>query len=166
MVRLSDEHGGPLIPSVVVVDPRFDAYRPLVAAARAGRLDLHLRARGQEALGLARRLHVDAWLVAAELDDMAGEDFVALLDGLPGRRGEQAVAVVDAASLAGEPTHLGQAPVLQHPISMADLEHLLRLPAEARASRLPAGVAVRRGVVTLPVGIGAAVVAMAVLMMG
>jgi hypothetical protein len=171
MVRLSDSHGSPLVPSVVVpsvvvIDPRFDAYRPLVAAARAGRLDLHLRARGQEGLALARRLHVDAWLVAAELDDMAGDDFVALLDALPGRRGEQAVAVVDAALPPGEPSHLAAAPVLQHPISMADLEQILRLPAEERASRLPAGVAVRRGVVTLPVGIGAAVVALAVLMMG
>lgn len=171
MVRLSDSQGSPMIPSVVVpsvvvIDPRFDAYRPLVAAARAGRLDLHLRARGQEGLALARRLHVDAWLVAAELDDMAGDDFVALLDALPGRRGEQAVAVVDTAPAAGEPSHLGAGPVLEHPISMADLEHILRLPAEERVSRLPAGVAVRRGVVTLPVGIGAAVVALAVLMMG
>jgi len=166
MVSLSDEHGCPLVPSVVVVDPRFDAYRPLVAAARAGRLDLHLRARGQEALVLARRLHVDAWLVAAELDDMAGEDFVALLDALPGRRGEQAVAVVDAVPAAGETTHLDQAPVLAHPISMTDLEHILHVPAEERASRLPAGVVARRGLVTLPIGIGAAVVALAVLMMG
>jgi hypothetical protein len=166
MVRRSDEHGSPLIPSVMVVDPRFDAYKPLVVAARAGRIDLHIRARGHEALALARRLHVDAWLVAAELDDMAGEDFVALLDALPGRRGEQAIAVVDSGSPAGALPHLGSAPVLQHPISMADLEELLRLPADERASRLPAGVAARCGVVTLPVGIGAAVVALAVLMMG
>jgi CheY-like chemotaxis protein len=166
MVRLSNEHGSPLIPSVVVVDPRFDAYKSLVTAARSGQLDLHLRARGQEALALARRLHVDAWLVAAELDDMAGDDFVALLDALPGRRGEQAVAVVDAAPPAAEASHLGGSPVFQHPISMADLEQILRLPADERVSRLPAGVAVRRGIVTLPVGIGAAVVALAVLMMG
>jgi hypothetical protein len=166
MVTLSHEQGFPLTPSVVVVDPRFDAYGPLVAAARAGRLDLDIRSRGREALILARRLHVDAWLVAPELDDMGGEDFLALLDALPGRRGEQAIAVVDADRPTGGPRFLDQPTSLQHPISMAELEQLLRLPATERAGRLPAGVAVRRGIVTLPVGIGAAMVALAVLLMG
>jgi hypothetical protein len=46
------------------------------------------------------------------------------------------------------------------------MEKILRLPADERAGRLPAGVAVRQGVAPPPVGIGVAVVAFAVLMMG
>ena len=34
------------LPSVVVVDPQFDAYKDLAAGARQGRLDLHLPRHG------------------------------------------------------------------------------------------------------------------------
>ncbi len=44
------------VPSVIVVDPRFDAYGPLAAAAREGRINLHLRGSGAEAMRLALQL--------------------------------------------------------------------------------------------------------------
>jgi len=171
MVSLSGSGTPPLIPSVVVVDPRFDAYGPLVAAARAGRIDLHLRACGHEALALARRLQVDAWLVASDLDDMAGADLVALLDSLPGRRQPRNIAFVGATSSAGANVPAASSdrsggPLLSHPISLDDVERLVRQPAEGRRDRLPAGVALRRGIASLPVGIGAAVITVAVLLMG
>ena len=66
-------------PNVVVVDPRFDAYQELVESARSGRIRLHMRSSGEEGLALAKKHSVDAWLVAADLDDMAGLDFIELL---------------------------------------------------------------------------------------
>ena len=66
-------------PSVVVVDPRFEAYGELVESARSGRIRLHMRSSGAEGLALASKRNVDAWLVAADLDDMSGLDFVELL---------------------------------------------------------------------------------------
>lgn len=162
MVRRTDDQTAPLIPSVVVVDPRFDAYRELVAAARSGRLDLHLRASGREALKLAARRDVDAWLVAADLEDMSGDDFLALLDTLPGAAAARKAVVAEADGAEPEPAGI----VLRQPITLDDLESLLRLPAAERPARLPGIPARNRGVVTLPVGIGAAVIAIAVLMMG
>jgi CheY-like chemotaxis protein len=66
-------------PNVVVVDPQFDAYRELAASARSGRIGLHFRSSGSQAMKLARHLEIDAWLVASELDDMSGHDLVELL---------------------------------------------------------------------------------------
>jgi CheY-like chemotaxis protein len=165
------------VPNVVVVDPRFDAYKPLAASARIGKLDLHIRSSGREALKLARRMPVDAWLIAPELDDMAGHDLVPLLQAHFAEAGQTAgqskVAFVDPAfpgcrqwSLAElEARAAGADTVLSQPITFRDLEQLLGLPTEERAKFVgPAGTT--RGFVTLPVGVGAAVIAIAVLMMG
>jgi CheY-like chemotaxis protein len=158
------------VPSVVVVDPQFDAYKDLAAGARQGRLDLHFRSSGAAAMKLARRLDVDAWLVSAELDDMAGHDFVELLATV---RGSSKVAIVDANAVGTrqrsiveqDAAEAGVDAVLSQPISWADLEELLELTIEERGQRLKA-----RGLVgtwaALPVSVGAAVVAMAVLMIG
>jgi hypothetical protein len=54
---------------------------------------------------------------------------------------------------------------LSHPISLLDLERLLGLTAEERAREF-VGQPGRRQYVTLPVGVGAAAIAMVVLMMG
>lgn len=165
------------VPNVVVVDQRFDAYKPLAASARLGKLDLHFRSSGRDALKLARRLAVDAWLIAPDLDDMSGHDLVPLLQADFARAGQSAglskVAFVDLASpgcrqwsLAEvEARAAGADAVLSQPITFRDLEQLLGMPTEERAKFVsPAGVV--RGFVTLPVGVGAAVIAIAVLMMG
>jgi CheY-like chemotaxis protein len=162
-----DAHGGN-VPSVVVVDPEFSSYAALAASARLGNLQLHLRSAGTDAIRLNRRIHVDAWIVASELDDMSGHDLVELLksecsdipvamvvDAARGRRN----AVASAAA-----TEAGADVSLSHPISLADLERLLGLPSEERAREF--GSNGSKPFVTLPVGIGAAVIAIAVLMTG
>ena len=70
---------GPWVPNVVVVDPRFDAYKSLAASARLGKLNLHFRSSGADAIKLSRKQPVDAWLIATDLDDMSGHDLVELL---------------------------------------------------------------------------------------
>ena len=162
-----DAHAGN-VPSVVVVDPQFNAYATLAASARLGNMQLHLRSSGADAIRLSRRIDVDAWIVAAELDDMSGHDLVELLksecsdipvamvvDAARGRRN----AVESAAA-----TEAGADVALSHPISLADLERLLGLPSEERAREF--GSNGSKPFVTLPVGIGAAVIAIAVLMIG
>ncbi|MFM8415081.1 MAG: hypothetical protein ACKOCX_10190 [Planctomycetota bacterium] len=162
------------VPSVIVVDPRFDAYGPLAAAAREGRLNLHLRASGAEAMKLARRLRVDAWLVAEELDDMSGHDFVELLGNLAG--GDRGGKVAMVGSSEHEPAaraalattaarEVGAHAFLSQPIDLTDLANLLAAPAEERAATLAAATAAP-GFLTVKVGIGAAMIAVAVLMMG
>lgn len=162
MVSRNAAETSPLIPSVVVVDPCFEAYRHLVAAARAGQIGLHLRSSGREALKLASRLDVDAWFVAADLEDMAGADFLKLLDTLPGTCAARKAAVAEAPGAEPDEADL----VLSHPITLADLDAMVRLPAAERAARLPAPPARGRAVVSLPVGIGAAMITLALLMMG
>jgi len=144
-------------PHVVVVDPAFAAYGDLVASARTGRIGLHLRSGGMAALRLADRLAVDAWIVAAELDDMSGTDFVELLAE---RRGGSKVAMVDAGR--GAP---GVDKVLAEPITFSDLEELIGLPVAERRQVLarPAGSG---SWVAVPVSVGAAVIALAVLTLG
>jgi CheY-like chemotaxis protein len=106
--------------------------------------------------------------VAAELDDMSGHDLVELLksecsdipvamvvDATRGRRN-----TVDSAAA----TEVGADVALSHPISLADLERLLGLPSEDLAREF--GSNGSKPFVTLPVGIGAAVIAIAVLMIG
>ncbi len=158
------------VPNVVVVDPRFDAYKQLADSARLGRINLHIRSSGADAIKLARRGSVDAWLIAADLDDMSGHDLVELLrtgagdaklaviatDG-PGSR-HHAVAEHDAAAAGADV-------LFNHPITLRDLEQLLGLPVEER-SKVFAASGASRAFVTLPVGIGAAAVSIAVLLLG
>jgi len=110
---------------------------------------------------LARRLDVDAWLVAEELDDMAGADFVDLLATI---RGESKVAMIGSATdpvMAESDVDM----VLSDPITFADLEDLLGLPAAERSRKL-FGRGITGSWAALPVSVGAAVVAIAVLMVG
>lgn len=150
-------------PNVVVVDPQFDAYRELAASARSGRIGLHFRSSGSQAMKLARHLEIDAWLVAGELDDMSGHDFVELLGAL---RGDAKVAMIGEGFAASRSaSEVGADMVVSQPITVADLEELLGLPAEERNRRLAAkGFA--GSWAALPVSVGAAVVALAVLMIG
>ena len=164
------------VPSVVVVDPRFDAYQPLAASARQGRLSLHFRSGGADALRLARRLHVDAWLVASDLDDMSGHDFVELLRGQrPGGLAADTKLVMVDPSVPGGPQwrvaereslSSGADGLLSHPITFEDLERLLGLPIEERSRFLRMASELSRALVAVPVGVGAAAVAMAVLFAG
>lgn len=150
-------------PSVVVVDPQFDAYRELAASARAGRIDLHFRSGGTQAMKLARHLDVDAWLVAGELDDMSGHDFVELLGAV---RGDAKVAMIGAGLAASRSAQeAGADRVVSQPITVADLEELLGLPVEER-NRLLAAKGFSGSWAALPVSVGAAVVAWAVMMIG
>lgn len=142
------------VPTVVVVDPDFEAYKPLAASARMGRLKLYFRSSAADAMKLARRLKVDAWLVAPDLDDSAGSDFIALLENIVA---DPQLAVVGSGAF-------GQAATLSPPISFDDLERLIGLPAEARSVVVPTESAAR-SLVTLPVGVTAAAVAIAVLML-
>ncbi|MEI7781062.1 MAG: hypothetical protein WCJ18_03950 [Planctomycetota bacterium] len=158
-----------VVPNVVVVDPHFEAYGALAASARLGKLNLHFRASGAEGIKFSRRQRVDAWLVATELDDMSGHDF---LDLLQSRLGESKVAIVEAAGKPGrhrniaerEAAESGADSLLSTPITFRDLELLLGL-VEENHPLLSAPRALRT-FVTLPVGVGAAAVAIAVLMMG
>lgn len=161
MVSLLEGAKLPLVPSVVVVDPEFQAYGPLVAAARAGRLNLHLRATGAEAIKLARRLDIDAWLVSSDLDDMAGEDFVELLEKLPSR-GSHSVAMIASAESAK--AGLAATETLHHPITADAVEGLLRTASSETTEVTLSGRTRVRTLLTLPVGVGAALVAIAALM--
>lgn len=81
----------PTVPSVVVVDPRFDAYTSLASAAQHGLCTVHFRGSGAAALHLLSKHRADAVIVGAELDDMSRQDFVDLL-------GSQRFATQQAAS--------------------------------------------------------------------
>ena len=158
------------VPNVVVVDPHFEAYKQLADSARLGRINLHIRSSGAEAIKLARRRPVDAWLIAADLDDMSGHDLVELLRG---RAAEAKVAMVEAegpgcrhhAVAEHEAAAVGADAVLTHPITLRDLEELLGLPAEER-SKVFAASGAARAFVTLPVGVGAAAISIAILLLG
>lgn len=167
----------PSEPSVVVVDPQFDAYKPLAESARRGGLLLHMRSSGADAIKLSRRLRVDAWLIAPELDDMSGHDLVELLQSqcsVNAGGPKPKLAMVHIAesgarqlALAGqEATEAGADSLLTHPITFADLEQLLGLPVEERSKVLPLAGLTSRAFQSLPVGMGAAIVAIAVVVMG
>jgi len=129
-------------PSVVVVDPHFEAYKDLAARARDGHFGLHFRSSGQAAIKLARRFEVDAWIVGTDLDDMSGRDFIALLAEVR-----------------------GDAKVVAEPITCAELEALVGMPVAERGRRLHLRASAGSWV-ALPVSVGAAVVALAILMVG
>jgi CheY-like chemotaxis protein len=150
------------IPRVVVVDQQFDAYSELATSARLGRLEVHFRSSGAAAIKMATRRPADIWLVAGELDDMSGADFIELLRE---RLGEPTVAGVNhsAGRQEGFPQTGSEMP-LRSPISFADLETLLGMPAEIRKAVVSCEPS--RLFATLPVGVGATIVAIALLMMG
>lgn len=163
------------MPSVVVVDPRFDAYGSLAASARQGKLSLRFRASGADAMRLARRTRVDAWLIAAELDDMSGSDFVALLReelGADPGGGDAKLVMVEPARPGGRQWTISECgsawpfdAVLAQPVAFEDLERILGLGVEERPALLTLA-ALSSALVTLPVGIGAAAIALALLLTG
>lgn len=148
------------VPNVVVVDPQFDAYKDLAAAAREGKISLHFRSSGADALKLARRTRVDVWLVAAELDDVSGADFVTLLQA---RLGTAQLAIVESAGSATPPA---AAAVLSPPITLADVDQLLGRSASQPPILPFVASTATRPFVTLPMGVSAAVAAVAVLILG
>lgn len=158
------------IPNVVVVDPAFDSYKPLAASAQAGKLLLHLRSSGADALKLARRHRVDAWLVAPDLDDMSGFDFIELLraqHGLERLPGPKCVAMVGERS--GDPTvwqalEAGADQTITQPITFRSLEQLLGMTHEQLKSSLPEHHAART-FLAVPIGVGAAIVSIAVILL-
>ena len=162
------------VPSVVVVDPRFDAYKALAASARLGKLSLHFRSSGAEAVKLARRLRANAWLIASELDDMSGHDLVTLLQSQLAAHGcgGGKLAVIEAAPTgsrqwnisAGDARAAGADSPLSRPIAFRDLEALLGLPTAERSEIVPAG-GLAQAFFTLPRGVGSAAIAIALLLM-
>lgn len=163
------------VPSVVVVDPAFESYKPLAVSARAGKLLLHFRSSGADALKLAKRHHVDAWLVAPDLDDMSGFDFIELLRAqhdsersTSGSAGPKCVAMVGDRS--GDPTlwqalESGADHTATKPITFRNLEQILHMTHEQRRGSLPQDHFVRT-FLTLPIGVGAAIVSIAVVLLG
>ncbi len=164
------------VPNIVVVDPRFESYRPLATAARAGRIGLHFRSEGRAALILARRHRVDAWLVAADLDDMSGLDFLDLLRQEMAEGNDLAAANFEPGTLVAvrepgasaaywEAIEHGAEAAINKPIRLTELEQVLGMTLAGHETIL-SGDKLSRAVVTLPVSVGAAVVAIAVVMLG
>ncbi len=179
---------GPWVPNVVVVDPRFDAYKSLAASARLGKLNLHFRSSGADAIKLSRKQPVDAWLIATDLDDMSGHDLVELLRSFnrsfnAGQEVGQAdeaqvsqkdsqpackIAVVQPATTPSNGVlELGaELSVLTPPITFQDLETLLGMKAGKQQSLL---VAPRtdgkktRSFFEVPVAVGAAIISVVVM---
>lgn len=165
---------GGAVPNVVVVDPQFDAYVDL-AATPAGKINLHFRSSGADAIKLARRIRIDVWLVGAELHDVSGVDFVGLLRARLGtaQLGTAQVAVVETGtavpSAAPPPDHAAlpaAAALLSPPITFGDVERLLGPPAEKPPVLPFVTSTTTRPFVTLPLGVSAAVAAVAVLFTG
>lgn len=154
--------------SIVVIDPRFDAYQSLATAAKLGRCSLHFRASGRAALHLLSKRRVEAVIVGEELDDMAGRECVVLLrarhaDASPGA---EAPVVLMAAAAGGE--HVAH-PVgdcdatFSRPITIRDVEDQVRIRCRGRGVvRIPA---LLRAMATLPVGVCAAAVSIAALLL-
>jgi CheY-like chemotaxis protein len=181
---------GPWVPNVVVVDPRFDAYKSLAASARLGKLNLHFRSSGADAIKLSRKQPVDAWLIATDLDDMSGHDLVELLrsfnrsfnagqevgqadeaqaqDSQPVSQPACKIAVVQPATTPSNGVlELGaELSVLTPPITFQDLETLLGMKAGKQQSLL---VAPRtdgkktRSFFEVPVAVGAAIISVVVM---
>jgi len=172
------------IPNVVVVDSQFESYKSLAASARLGRINLHFRASGAAAFKHLKHQRVDVWLVASQLDDMSGDDFVELLQATINRSGESSgshkinlaspsVAMVvesteknreQTASLR-ESLEYRDGSTIVKPITFRDLEGLLGMPTSQREAIL-ADSLIQRMFVTLPISVGAAVVAIVILSLG
>lgn len=114
-------------PRVIVVDPAFEAYGDLAAAARDGRIDLHFRTAGAVALRLADSIDADAWIVAPELDDMSGADFIELLRA---RTGTSVQACVPS-QVGDWPRSDGDVPILAGPVTRDEITAVLGAAAAA-----------------------------------
>ena len=157
----------PRIPNIVVVDARFDAYKQLAQSERLGRLNLHFRTSGAEAIRLARHQRVDAWLIATDLDDMSGNDLVELLQQTSDSAGRQVgkVALVSTKKTSARQSTIAEweslemwaDAVLSHPISLSDIEEILGVNHQARQAR-PHN--------WFPIAVGATVISIALLIMG
>lgn len=165
----SDSESVDRVPHVVVVDPNFERYQGLIASERQGRITLHLRSSGRDALRLLDRQQVDAWLIGTELDDMSGHDFAELLRG---RLGDARIGIVptvgagdrEAQLVADESRSVGVDAVLEHPITLRQLDTLLGLPAEER-SKILASSGFQGAFGPLNLGISVAAAAVALLIM-
>lgn len=160
------------VPHVVVVDPHFDRYAALAASARQGKLEIHFRATGSDALKIAGRRRVDAWLVGTDLDDMSGADFVDLLRGKLAATSPEAFPAQATVAMTSDGANgigiceAGVDRVLSPPISFRDLESLLGVASLEQAKSVVGPLGKSPAFVAFPVGVGAAVVAIALLMMG
>lgn len=160
---------GDRVPHVVVVDPNFEQYQSLIASERQGRITLHLRSSGRDAMRLLDRHEVDAWIIGTELDDMSGHDFAELLRG---RLGDARIGIVPAAESGSREAHIvadesravGADAVLEHPITLRQLDSLLALPAEERVKVLAAsGIQGAFGAFNLGVSVTAAAIAVLIM---
>ena len=154
--------------NIVVIDPRFDAYQSLATAAKLGRCSLHFRASGKAALHLLSKRRVEAVIVGEELDDMTGPECVVLLraqhaDASPGA---EVPVVLMAAAAGGEhvacPAGSCDA-TFSGPITIRDVENQVRIRCRGR------GVVkispLLRAMATLPMGVCAAAVSIAALLL-
>lgn len=162
----------PTVPSVVVVDPRFDAYKSLASAAQHGLCTVHFRGSGAAALQLLSKYRADAVIVGVDLDDMSGEDFVGLL-GSQRLAAQQAACrpVVLMAEAAESPRMadkhgrlLDGGTVVRHPVLWRDVEH--RVVGRSVRGRARARAAlVMRALNTLPVGASIAALVLSALIL-
>jgi CheY-like chemotaxis protein len=157
------------VPHVVIVDPNFERYGALIASERQGRITLHLRSSGRDALRLLDREDVDAWIIGTDLDDMSGHDFAELLRA---RLGDAQIGIVSDAEdgdremriVADESRSVGADVVLEHPISLRQLDTLLGMPTEERSKVFPVAASGSDGIfASLQLGISAAAAVVAVL---
>lgn len=150
----------PAVLRIAVVDPRFDDHVELASQAREGMVELHFRTSGTDALRLARQRHFDAWLVAGELEDMSGRDFAALL------RERIATGMTETAALDETRVMLiGLAtetmPGISLPVTVESIRDAIAGPSPATASGWWTGK-----IPALPLGVTAAMMAIAMLVVG
>lgn len=142
---------------IAIIDPNFDDHTALADEARTGAVEMHYRSSGAEALRLARGREFDAWIVAAELDDMHGSDFAGLLQervaaGMTATPAERSPRVL---VIGGE----GRDGIAM-PLSASAVREALVGPTGTTAS------AWWQQVPALPLGVTAAMMAMAMLVVG
>jgi CheY-like chemotaxis protein len=133
-------------PHVLVVDSRFEDYMDLARAARQGQIQVHFRSSAVAARALMRRLRFDLCIVGADLDDMAGEDFLELLRADPDRgyrecgpAVEPLAGVREALTAAGkQPNRVADEPRFAVPDGLAQVSGSLVISAVAAAAALGA----------------------------
>ncbi len=144
---------------IAVVDPRFDEHVELASQSREGMVELHFRSSGTDALRLARQRHFDAWLVAGELDDMSGRDFAALLrERIAAGMTETTTLDAMRVMLIGSGTE--GLPGVSLPVTVESIRDAIAGPRPAAAGWWIGKVPV------LPLGVTAAMMAIAMLVVG